>query len=209
MRRWGPTACPSRPQPLEARSRSCATWATSASSNRSRWRAGSTAASAIAQEPVPPPRSNTLQPGGSPAPGSVVPERANRDDHPSRHASGHRARGRPLLRVDRPGVAGSDAVHAVPGHQRVARALCISPYTVQDHLKSIFDKTGVRSRGELVGQIFLDHYAARLEAPATAPAGLLGRGIKRRRRVRGSDRSGRGRGGLLGRGHRLDRGLEL
>ena len=35
----------------------------------------------------------------------------------------------------------------------------------------------VRSRGELVGQIFLDHYATRWEAPATATPGLLVRGI--------------------------------
>ena len=38
---------------------------------------------------------------------------------------------------------------------RMARALGVSPYSVQDHLKSIFDKTGARSRGELVGQIVL------------------------------------------------------
>ena len=61
--------------------------------------------------------------------------------------------------------------------KEIARALAISPYTVQDHLKSIFDKTGVRTRGELVGQIFLDHYATRWETPSTLPPGLLVRGI--------------------------------
>jgi DNA-binding CsgD family transcriptional regulator len=59
----------------------------------------------------------------------------------------------------------------------ISGSMHISAHTVQDHLKSIFDKTGVRSRGELVGQIFLDHYATRWEAPATATPGLLVRSI--------------------------------
>jgi DNA-binding CsgD family transcriptional regulator len=40
----------------------------------------------------------------------------------------------------------------------VSGQLHISPNTVRDHFKAIFDKVGVRSRRELVGQVFAQHY---------------------------------------------------
>ena len=57
--------------------------------------------------------------------------------------------------------------------QQMARALTLSPHTVQDHLKSVFAKTGVSSRSELVSQIFLEHYAPRWEDVTSVPAGWI------------------------------------
>ena len=56
----------------------------------------------------------------------------------------------------------------------VAAALVVSPYTVQDHIKSLFEKTGVSSRRELVARVFLDDYLPALisRVPLSADGGF-------------------------------------
>jgi DNA-binding CsgD family transcriptional regulator len=48
----------------------------------------------------------------------------------------------------------------------IAARLYLSTYTVQDHLKAIFEKFDVSSRGQLVARLFVDHSLGRRQQPA-------------------------------------------
>jgi DNA-binding CsgD family transcriptional regulator len=57
--------------------------------------------------------------------------------------------------------------HGLPT-DAIGRRLHISPWTVQDHLKAIFEKVGVTTRGELVARLFFRHDTPRLsDAPVS------------------------------------------
>ena len=46
----------------------------------------------------------------------------------------------------------------------MAAELFLSPHTVRDYVKTVFDKVGVSSRGELVAKLFAEHYSDPMHA---------------------------------------------
>jgi DNA-binding CsgD family transcriptional regulator len=47
---------------------------------------------------------------------------------------------------------------------QAAQRLAISPHTITDHIKSIFEKTGARTRGELSATLFFGEHLPRIES---------------------------------------------
>jgi hypothetical protein len=65
------------------------------------------------------------------------------------------------VRAARPAAAHPCPAQGLPTNDIGAR-LHLSAYTVQDHLKAIFAKTGSGSRGDLIARLFFEHYVPQL-----------------------------------------------
>ncbi|MDT0443825.1 helix-turn-helix transcriptional regulator [Streptomyces johnsoniae] len=52
---------------------------------------------------------------------------------------------------------------------KIAQELHLSPHTVRDHIKVVFEKVRVSSRGELVGKLFTEYYAPFAERGTVRP----------------------------------------
>ncbi|WP_320671843.1 LuxR C-terminal-related transcriptional regulator [Patulibacter defluvii] len=74
----------------------------------------------------------------------------------------------------------------------IGAELYLSPHTVRDHLKAVFEKVGVSSRGELVSQLFAEHYHGSLASCAedggARVSARLGRPTENARPLRDCDR---------------------
>jgi len=46
---------------------------------------------------------------------------------------------------------------------QAAQRLAVSPHTINDHIKSIFEKTGARTRGELSATLFFGEHLPRIQ----------------------------------------------
>ncbi|MGW5676509.1 helix-turn-helix domain-containing protein [Streptomyces sp. NPDC003860] len=67
------------------------------------------------------------------------------------------------------------AQHVLLGHStaEMSARLHIAQYTVQDHLRKVFDKAGVRSRRDFSGELFQRCYLPRLDDPALTTDGRM------------------------------------
>jgi DNA-binding CsgD family transcriptional regulator len=56
-------------------------------------------------------------------------------------------------------------------NKAIGRALSVSPLTVQQHLKAVFEKMGVHSRGEMTGRVLVEYHRERAPGAGDAKPG--------------------------------------